>query len=139
MKLELRSLNNDLLELEVVDVRPKITIGEIVIDGRYYPKTIKLISLLYIWNAVWENIKIEQFLETNETVKNKVISFYKAETESSKDSQGIVQRRPGTAKLITDDEEWELFNCNIVDTRLEPNLWIELAYDGAKYKNRKIS
>jgi hypothetical protein len=70
---------------------------------------------------------------------NKVISFYKAETESSKDSQGIVQRRPGTAKLITESDEWELKNCKVVDTRLEPNLWIELAYDGAKYKNRKFS
>jgi hypothetical protein len=128
MKLELRSLQNVLLELEIEDIRPRINIGEILIDGRYYP-----------WHGVWENLKIKEFLETNETVKNKVISFYKAETESSRDSQGIVKRMPGTAKLITDDECWELKNCKIVDTRLEPNLWIELAFDGASYKNKKTS
>lgn len=128
MKLELRSLHNDLLELEIEGVRPQLTICEILIDGTYHP-----------WHTTWENIKINNFLETFDIVKNKIINYYKAETASFKQPSGVVARLPGIGKLITDDEEWELLNCKVVDTKLESIPYLELAFDGVKYKNRKIS
>ena len=100
MKLKLYSALNDLLELDIVNVRPNLQPGEIFFEGEYHP-----------WHASWEPLHINAFHEDYHAVKNKIIDFYKKETSN-------LEKKSGHAELITDyNEVWTLNNCKVYDCK----------------------
>jgi hypothetical protein len=129
MILKLYSIANDLLELPLSTFpRPNIKIVEIYFDNNWHP-----------WHGVWEPLKITDFKEDFETVKNKIIEYYKAETLNCA-IEGAVRRLPGYAMLLvpTYGEEWRLNNCKISDCNIDEknkSVTIELSFDGVDYKN----
>ncbi len=133
MNLKLYSIKNDLLELSIEPVRPNIKIVEIHLEDGWHP-----------WHCEWQKLKISNFDEDFETVKNKIIEYYKAETASCTLDCGAVTRKPGMAKLTADyeecTEEWQLENCKIVDCDIDDDnkkISIELWYDGARYEQHE--
>lgn len=126
MNLKLYSMKNDLLELSIEPVRPEIKIAEIFFEDLWHP-----------WHCDWQKLIIKDFHADFETVKNKIIQYYKDEKTSCTLENGATIRKPGRAELSTTEEEWLLQNCKIVDCQIdEENKKIELGlwYDGVSYK-----
>ena len=126
MNLKLYSMKNDLLELSINPTRPELKIAEIFFDGAYHP-----------WHVEWQKLEIKDFHADFETVKNKIIEYYKAEKESCTLENGATVRKPGRAELVTAEEEWQLQNCKIVDCNIDEDnkaIKLGLLYDGVCYK-----
>jgi hypothetical protein len=127
MRLKLYSIKNDLLELEIHPVRPNIIIAEIYFDGAWHP-----------WHPQWQPLEIKGFHEDFDTVNNKLIEYYKAEKNSCTVEGGAVTRLPGRAELTTNEEEWKLNHCKIVDCQIDDEhktIVLKLGYDEVCYKN----
>lgn len=128
-RLKIYSGHGDLLELNTkTPARPTIRICEICVDGHMEP-----------WHPQWENLPITDFVEDYQTVKDKVIEFYKSETKSSQDGP-VVKRIPGEAEIYSEfdncNETWNLRNCRVVGCDFldgEEKVVLELAFDGANY------
>jgi hypothetical protein len=128
MKLELHSHKNDILELELAEcVRPEIRICEILTDKGLEP-----------WHATWKTLEIKKFTDDFDVVKTKIVDYYKAEWKSSQVDDGVCQRKPGFARLVSPEEEWTLFNCKVSEyseNSDKKELGFELFFDSVQYKN----
>lgn len=119
-------MKNDLLELSIEPIVPQIKIAEIYFEDAWHP-----------WHVEWQKLIIKDFHADFETVKSKIIQFYKDEKASCTLENGATIRKPGYAELTTEEEEWRLGHCKIVDCQIdEENKKIELAlwYDEVSYK-----
>lgn len=129
MLLQLYSIASDLLELPLSTYpRPNIKIVELYFDGSWHP-----------WHGLWDRLKITDFSEDFETVRNKIVEYYKAETANCA-IEGATRRLPGYALLLEPKygEKWRLNNCVISDCSIDEknkSVTIELAFDGVHYKN----
>lgn len=124
MKLEIHSMKDDALYLDIEVVRPKLYIGGLEVNDDWQP-----------WHATWQSLKINKFNEEFETVKDKIITFYKMEGTRNPQS-GCTTRSAGWGKISNEGEQWLLQNlkilhCKIVD--MDQSIELELIFDGAKY------
>lgn len=116
-------MKNDLLELEIHEVKPEIHFAEIFFDGCWHP-----------WHSSLQLLEIKHFYEDFEIVKNKLIEYYKAETADWRTAPII---RGGKAELTTNEGEFNLENCKIVDCDIDEDtitINLKLSYDGISYK-----
>jgi len=128
MKLRISSHKNDVLELEINNCRPMLQIGELVVNGESE-----------VWHGRWKNLFIREFLEDYSIAKEKIVNFYHAEKENSKDGKATI-RRPGRAELIRKEEKWDLANCKILNCIIsdaDKKIVLEIAYDGVYYHDLK--
>ena len=110
----------------MVDVRPNVKIVELFFDGSWHP-----------WHGTWESLKVTEFKEEFEIVKDKIIEYYKAEKLSCTLENGATIRKPGYAILLTDyGEEWLLCNCKISECDIDEktrNITLEFSFDEVAY------
>lgn len=128
MKLELLALNGCKLELTVDPIRPNLRIGQFEVDGEYKP-----------WGGQWTNCIFKLFEEPYEVVKARIKKFYEEENLSDKVNDYSI-RKPGTARIYSEDEEWSLVNARVINCKCDDYnkmVELEIAFTGAKYKKNE--
>lgn len=131
MKFELLTQWGDVLELELASYnRPSVNVCEVEFDG-----------CKHLWFSVWQDVVVDSFAEDFDIVKDKIITFYKAECLSSKIGTPEPCRKPLLARFYCPQEKWELDNCKIADCVFDEELkrvTLVLKFDGCKYKNLTV-
>ena len=131
MKLEIHSMKDDLLELEIEDTKeykPQLYIGGLEINGDLEP-----------WHAAWQTLHISKFTEEFEVVKEKIVNFYAIEGQRNLQT-GSTARTPGWGKLSLEHEEWLLQNLKIMNCKIndaEKSILLDVVFDGVSYRNLK--
>lgn len=136
MKLEIRSMKDDALELEIENLkehRPQLYIGGLEINDNWEP-----------WHAAWQTLKISKFTEEFEAVKEKIVNFYAIEGQRNPQT-GSTARTAGWGKILAQYEsgqyeEWLLQNLKIMNCKIndsEKSIVLDLMFDGVMYKNMK--
>ena len=131
MRLEIRSMKDDLLDLEIENLkehRPQLYIGGLEINDDWEP-----------WHASWKMLKINKFNEEFETVKEKILAFYAIEGQRNPQT-GSTARTPGWGKLSIENEEWLLQNLKILNCKVSDNdksIVLDVMFDGVVYKSTK--
>lgn len=131
MKLEIHSMKDDVLELEIETVkeyRPQLYIGGLEINDDWEP-----------WHAAWQTLKITKFTEEFEAAKEKIVNFYAVEGQRNPQT-GSTARTPGWGKMSIEHEEWLLQNLKIMNCKINDNeksIVLDLMFDGVSYKSTK--
>jgi hypothetical protein len=131
MKLEIHSMKDDILELEIENIKehkPQLYIGGLEVNDGWEP-----------WHAAWQTLKISKFTEEFEAVKEKIINFYAVEGQRNFQT-GSTTRTPGWGKLFIEHEEWIMQNLKIMNCKIrddDKSIVLDLAFDGVNYKSKK--
>lgn len=126
MKLEIHSMKDDVLLLDIEAPRPKLYVGGLEINDDWQP-----------WHATWESIKLKKFNEEFEEAKLKITKFY-ADEGTRNPQSGCTTRSAGWGKISSDDEQWlfqnlKILSCKINDT--DKSIEMEIIFDGVIYKD----
>lgn len=125
MKLEIHSMKNDVLILEIEAARPKLYVGGLEINGDWTP-----------WHATWQTLKLK-INEDYEDAKLKISSFYTEEGKRNPQT-GCTTRSAGWGKISSDEGQWTLQNLKILHCKIEDvdkSIEMELIFDGVNYKD----
>lgn len=125
MKLTVFSHKDDRLELEVEPRQPNVVIGEMEIDGVFYP-----------WHPIWDHLPLP-ITEEVSGADMKVQKFYHQDKEVilHEDVAVACKRFKGKAVLESEAERWELKGCRVFKYRgCGDKRDIVLAFDEVTYK-----
>jgi len=136
MRLEIRSMKDDVLELEIENIKeqlPQLYIGGLEVNDNWEP-----------WHAAWQTLKISKFTEEFEAVKEKIVNFYAVEGQRNPQTGGT-SRTPGWGRLFAKynegvSEEWLLQNLKIMNCKIndgEKSIVLDIMFDGVNYKSTR--
>ena len=125
MRFKLFSSYGDFLELNAETVRPSVNVTEIYFDGAFHP-----------WNTTCVPLEMRSFEESFDTVKGKLIEFYKTDMQKWRDS-GFEAKAPYKAELSEGNQVWKLNRCKFSECEINEDnktIYLKVNYDGVGYE-----